>query len=154
MAVRVERTEEELGEVTRRRATAPPVPAAEEAPVEEMLGTVEQNLFRAEEDATYTVDDQMNLAVGIEYVLRAREAPVSLRLGWHQDKDNRLRADFPDEAGNEFIFSDNDTVPGREDLDHITLGVGAVFGNNFQFDAAVDFSKVTVEAVASFIHRF
>lgn len=113
-----------------------------------------QNLFRAEEDARYTVDDQLNLAFGIEYVLRGGETPVSLRGGWHQDKDNRLRADFPGEAGNDFILSNNETFPGRDDLDHITLGVGAVFGKNFQFDAAVDYSKETVEAVASFIHRF
>lgn len=109
--------------------------------------------FRPDDNAAFTVDDQTNLRLGAEYVTTAGKTPVAIRLGWHTDKDGRIRANFADQP-NPFFFSNNDTFPGREDLNHFTGGVGLVFGNNFQLDTAIDYSKDSLELVASFIHRF
>lgn len=111
------------------------------------------NVNRDPTTALYTVDDQTNIHFGLEWVKSAGKNPIALRLGYHQDKDNRIRAIFPDIAQNTF-FSNNATFPGRDDLDHFTAGIGAVIGGNFQIDIAVDWSDDTTEAVASFIHRF
>lgn len=110
--------------------------------------------FRPPDNAAFTVDDQTNLHFGAEYVITKKSVPIALRLGWHQDKDGSIRANFDEASGGGFLFSNNDTFPGRGDLNHATAGVGLVFGNNFQLDTAIDYSSDTLEAVASFIHRF
>ncbi len=109
--------------------------------------------FQNESDAAFTVDDQTNLHVGVEYTLPVigENTIVLLRVGYHQDKDNRVRSDF---APGGFGLGSNDNFPGAEDDDHYSLGVGLVIGNNFQLDAAADFSDRGTEGVFSLIYKF
>jgi long-subunit fatty acid transport protein len=109
--------------------------------------------FETEEAAAFTIDDQTNLHLGAEYLLRAQPArtQVLLRGGAHQDKDNRLRSDF---APGGFGLGSNDTFPGRDDVTHYSVGLGIVAGNHFQLDTAVDFSELGTEGVLSWIYKF
>jgi len=109
--------------------------------------------FQSDSDAAFTVDDQTNLHFGVEYTLPVigESTIVLLRAGYHQDKDNRVRSEF---APGGFGLGSNDNFPGAEDDDHYSVGAGVVVGNNFQLDAAADFSNRGTEAVLSLIYKF
>ena len=108
--------------------------------------------FENESDASFTIDNQTNLHLGAEYVFRpGGGTQVLLRGGYHQDKDNRLRASF---APGGFGVGSSDNFPGRGNVDHYSLGLGVVVGNHLQLDTALDHSEFGIEGVLSWIYKF
>lgn len=107
-----------------------------------------------EADASFTVEDQTNIHFGAEYELPlGRVTKWKIRAGFHQEKDNRIRADFPN-GDTGFGLANNGIFPGGEDENHASVGFGVVSGQHFQFDLGIDGSRTSVEAVGSLIYRF
>jgi hypothetical protein len=109
--------------------------------------------WESEAEAAFTVDDQTNLHLGAEILVSDRaEKRWVVRTGLHQDRDHRIRADFPDgETG--FGLANNATFPAGEDQNHFAVGFGFVL-RKLQLDAAADFSDTTTEAVVSLTFEF
>lgn len=109
--------------------------------------------WETEEEAAFTVDDQTNVHVGVEYVFADVREGLSLafRAGAHQDKDSRLRSDF---APGGFGLAENANFPPGRDHTHFSLGLGIVAGEGFQVDIGVDGSEESTEAVVSMILKF
>lgn len=109
--------------------------------------------WQSEEEASFTVDDQTNLHFGVEYVLAQSSKNMwAIRGGYYQERDNRLRADFPDgEFG--YGLANNATFPEGEDENHYSLGLGIVIGDRFQMDLGAEASSSTFEAVWSLTYR-
>jgi long-subunit fatty acid transport protein len=82
------------------------------------------------------LDNGTEFHLGTEYTLIAGQTPVSLRAGYFYE---------PDYDGLEAIDSAQN---------HITFGLGAVFGGKFQIDAAANFSDRVKEGLVSFVVRF
>lgn len=109
--------------------------------------------FATEEDAHFTVRDQTNLHLGIEYRVpgSSDRRRFAVRTGIRRDKSNRIHADFPEQTPG---LGSNSTFPPGKDLTHVALGVGLVFRNALQLDLAADVSSETREGVLSFVYRF
>jgi long-subunit fatty acid transport protein len=98
----------------------------------------------------FAVDDGNEVHVGFEYVLQQLGRPVALRIGFWRDPDHRIR--FSDDS-----FGATSTralfMRGRT-ATHLTAGVGLVFRNAFQVDAAFDGSDRIRTGSISIVARF
>jgi long-chain fatty acid transport protein len=93
----------------------------------------------------YTIPDATEIHLGGEYLFTNAKLPWALRAGIYSDPDNVLQ-----DQGN-FL---GDTLKGRNNEMHYTVGAGVVMQQKFQADVALSFSSLGNEGVASFIYRF
>jgi long-chain fatty acid transport protein len=93
----------------------------------------------------YTIPDVTEVHLGGEYLFTNAKLPWALRAGIYNDPDNVLQ-----DQGDSF----GDTLKGRDDELHYSVGVGVVMQQKFQADVALSLSSLGNEGVASFIYRF
>lgn len=93
-----------------------------------------------------TLDDGDELHLGAEVVFPGTTPVIALRAGAWLDPDHRVR--FADGSPLESAI-----FRGGDDELHLALGVGLAF-DNFQIDAAVDFSDLVATASLSAIYSF
>jgi len=86
-----------------------------------------------------TVDDADELHLGLEYVFVNAKYPVALRFGSWYDPDHRVRFDGDPGEGREARALATSFREGDDEL-HYSAGIGFIFGETFQLDAAADFS--------------
>jgi long-subunit fatty acid transport protein len=106
-----------------------------------------------EEEARFTADDQTNLHFGFEYLLESSRLQWAIRTGYHQDRDNRIRADFPNGQFG-LGLANNGIFPEGDDENHVSAGLGIATQGKFQLDLAVDASSESTTAVMSFQYEF
>ena len=98
-------------------------------------------------------DDALELRLGFEYVWPTLQYPFALRAGLWQEEDHRIAFQgAPDsslaERSTALLFFEGD------DELHVTLGLGIVFGEVFQLDAAADLSDLADTYSLSGVVRF
>jgi long-subunit fatty acid transport protein len=111
------------------------------------------NLFSDSFDETtddLRVDDGHELHLGFEYFFLRSRYPVALRVGGWFDPDHRMR----------YVGSEEDAPyfsvlyrPGQDNI-HFTGGVGMVFGESLQLDAAFDIADNVSTYSISGVYRF
>ena len=86
-----------------------------------------------------SVDDADELHLGLEFVFVNAALPVALRAGTWFDPDHRVF--FNGDPGNDGAMHSIAALwqPG-EDQWHYSVGLGLIFGEHFQLDAAADFA--------------
>jgi long-chain fatty acid transport protein len=100
------------------------------------------------------VDDGNEFHLGVEYVLTQLKYPLALRLGGWRDPAHKVRFNGAatdatmDPLPLSVLFR-----PGRVE-GHASGGLGLVFGERFQLDAAYDYSRVVSIASLSGVFRF
>lgn len=95
----------------------------------------------------YDVDDVFEFHVGLEYALPISEIPLAVRGGYSFKPDHSIRYEGSDPAFQAM-------APKGED-DHIfSFGLGAVFKENVQIDAAASFGEFEKEYTLSIVYRF
>ena len=93
-----------------------------------------------------TLDDSMELRLGVEYAFLQVSPLVAVRAGvWH-DPDHTIRT-FEDDPLEQVL------LPGGEDELHFALGAGIAF-KHIQIDLALDLSELVDTAALSFIYQF
>ncbi|CAM2066366.1 Outer membrane protein transport protein [Sulfidibacter corallicola] len=110
---------------------------------------------------TQAMSDITELHVGMEWVFLNLAYPLSLRLGYWLDpyhaavnsiEDSQILGGFdPQQPELRDIFF---LHLFEEDENHYSLGLGWSFGENFQFDAAVEVADQSTNATVSGIYRF
>jgi len=125
-------------------------------PTDQITMTVDFNRIRYSAikfNSPVRIDDADELHFGIEYVIIGSKMPVSLRTGAWLDPDHQPSyRPLVDET----IDSRSLAVqyPRGKDQWHTSAGVGLVFGEKFQFDAAADFSDRVDTLSLSAVYRF
>ncbi len=101
-------------------------------------------------DAQYfTIDDQVEIRVGVEYIVDISETPVALRAGYYYRPDHLPFYEGGSDPDFLRIFNAD-----RDEDDHIfSLGFGAVF-KNFQIDVAGSAGDFIKEFTTSIVYRF
>ncbi len=101
-----------------------------------------------DEDSTDAeLDDGDELHLGVEWVFPTQAPVLALRVGAWLDPDHRFRFAEDTSALDRAIFR------GGDDELHFAFGAGVAF-DNFQIDAAVDFSDLVDTASLSAIYSF
>lgn len=101
----------------------------------------------------FTVDNATEIHFGVEYILLLDERYFALRAGIYNDPDHTIRftgttgGPVEDIAGRELF-------PGGEDQIHVTGGLGVVFNEYFQIDAATNISDRNKQLSISAVYRF
>ncbi len=97
----------------------------------------------------FEIEDQVEIRVGVEYILDISETPVAVRAGYYYRPDHLpVYEGGPDPDFSRIFNSD------RDEDDHIfSLGFGAVF-NNFQIDVAGSAGDFIQEFTTSIVYRF
>ncbi|MCB1037768.1 MAG: hypothetical protein KDD47_28300, partial [Acidobacteria bacterium] len=106
----------------------------------------------AEGQALLTIDDATEVHFGIEYVVPELRFPLALRFGGWLDPDHRQRYDGPTDTPGERDLALS--FPAGNDEIHVAAGVGLVFSESFQIDAAVDVSDTVSTGSLSAVYRF
>jgi hypothetical protein len=95
----------------------------------------------------FEVDDEFEYHLGLEYVFSKMKMPLALRGGYWFKPDHRIMYD-----GINPVF--RALAPEGED-DHIySVGVGTVFRDNVQLDAAASFGDFEKIYTVSVVYRF
>jgi len=110
--------------------------------------------FITEEDGTkeswFTIDDEVEIRAGLEYILQVNDTPLALRAGYYYRPDHRVYYDGGDDPFFINTFGDK-----GDDDDHIfSLGFGAVLSENLQIDVAAGAGKFIKEGSLSLVYRF
>jgi long-subunit fatty acid transport protein len=105
------------------------------------------SLFEPAEASNYTTDDANEFHFGFEYLFVGMRYPLAVRFGLWHDPDHKLRYDGLD-PGLRASFQ------GGEDEFHYAGGVGAIFGERFSIDAALDYSERRITTAFSAVFRF
>jgi hypothetical protein len=101
----------------------------------------------------FTVDDGHELHGGVEYVFNGVRAHPAVRVGMWYDPRHAVRYE-PTPANDQFDVRFSATLPGGEDLVHVTAGVGFSFNPKFELNLAGDFASRRNTASLSTIYRF
>jgi long-chain fatty acid transport protein len=106
------------------------------------------------DDDAFTVDDATNVHLGIEYrfskrLLHGRQ--LSVRAGWHQDEDHRIRSNFAPGGTN---VASNDSFPRGTSESHVSAGAGLAIKNRLRLDLGGDFSGAGRVVVTSMTREF
>jgi len=101
---------------------------------------------RAELDR-FNADDATEIHVGLEYLFLGMTNPIAVRVGSWWDPDHKIVFDGQDNAARAMFREGSDEL-------HYTAGVGVVFGDHFQLDAAYDTSDLIDTASLSAVARF
>lgn len=121
------------------------------------------NIFREPDDpggdgqraaaARLEIDDASEVHLGVEWVMANLKYPLALRFGGWLDPDHKIT--FRGEPGDDIDAQVAATLfqPGDDEI-HYSAGIGLVFGQKFQLDAAVDFSDLVDTASVSGVYRF
>ena len=114
------------------------------------------NLFTEDLDAAsqrLEIDDGDEFHVGFEYVFINPKMPVAIRLGSWLDPDHRIA--FQGDPGDDQNLQNQATLfrPGDDEW-HYSVGIGLIFGERFQLDAAADFSEFVDTLSLSGVVRF
>jgi len=100
-----------------------------------------------EEPAFYKADDAYEYRIGFEYGFVGARNPIFVRLGSWFEPEHRIRyAD--DTVGQSVLFR-----KGNDEI-HYSAGLGMVFGQRFELNAAIDLSDIVDTTSLSFITRF
>ena len=99
------------------------------------------------------VDDASEIHGGIEYLFLQAAKPFALRGGAWWDPDHSIRYE-PTEANDPTDKLYTATLPGGDDVVHITVGGGIVLSTNVELNAGADWSKRTAAVTASAVVRF
>ena len=98
----------------------------------------------------WAVDDEIEVRLGLEYIIDINETPLALRAGYYYRPDHRLYYVGTDDADLIRLFGE----PG-DDHDHIfSLGFGAVLTEKFQIDVAAAAGKYIKTGSLSIVYRF
>lgn len=98
----------------------------------------------------FTIDDEVEIRAGLEYILQVNDTPLALRAGYYYRPDHRLYYDGGDDPFLIKTFGDK-----GDDHDHIfSLGFGAVLTENLQIDVAAGAGKFIKEGCLSLVYRF
>ncbi len=98
------------------------------------------------------IDDADEFHFGFEYVFFKLKNPIALRLGSWYDPDHRAR--FKGQPNNDAERSEFiNFQPGSDEI-HYSVGIGIVFKDKFQLDAAADFSDLIDTVSLSGVLRF
>lgn len=100
---------------------------------------------------TYKVDNKFEFHAGTEFVVLVKSTPLALREGYYRKPSNSLLVDHTDSGDQAFY---NSIFTKRDDENHFTLGMGVVFGPNFQMDWAADLAKSVNSYSFSTVVRF
>jgi len=103
--------------------------------------------------AKLRADDVTEIHLGFEYVLANMKYPLAIRAGAWQDEDHKISFrgtpdGTVDERGKSVAFFQG------EDVDHVALGLGMVFGETFQLDLGADLSDLVDTVILSGVLRF
>jgi long-chain fatty acid transport protein len=101
----------------------------------------------------FTVDNATELHVGVEYILAFDNRIVTLRAGGYTDPDHTIR--FTGTTGE--VERDSKIkllFPGGDDQFHVTGGLGIVFNEHLQVDAAADIADNIQQVSVSAVYRF
>lgn len=95
----------------------------------------------------FTVDNATELHVGAEYMIPYEDWLFAVRAGVYTDPEHAIVYTGADPA---LLL----LFPKGEDATHVTFGGGVVLSENYQIDAAVDWSKNAKAFVISTVARF
>ncbi len=100
-----------------------------------------------------TVDDGDEIHLGFEYVFINAKFPIALRFGGWSDPDHKIR--FEGDPGDDAAMQTLAALfqPGDDEI-HYTGGIGFIFGEKFQLDAAFDISEAIDTYSLSGVFRF
>lgn len=95
----------------------------------------------------YTVDNATEIHLGMEYIVLFNNRALALRAGVYNDPDHTIRysREFP--AAEELF-------PGGDDQIHVTGGLGFMFSDHFQIDAAANIAENLTQFSISTVYRF
>ena len=100
--------------------------------------------------SNWTVDDEVEVRLGFEFIFDANQIPLALRAGYYFRPDHRLQYKGPYDPWATRIFGDK-----GDDDDHIfSLGFGAVLTQKFQIDVAAAAGEYIKEGSLSIVYRF
>jgi len=98
----------------------------------------------------WTVDDEVEVRLGLEYIIDINQTPLALRAGYYYRPDHRLQYKGTDQPELIQLFGDK-----GDDHDHIfSLGFGAVLTQKFQIDVAAAAGQYIKEGSLSIVYRF
>ncbi len=101
-------------------------------------------------DTNWKIDDEVEVRLGLEYIIDINETPFALRAGYYYRPDHRLYYVGTDDLDMIRLFGDK-----GDDHDHIfSLGFGAVLSEKLQIDVAAAAGKYIKEGSLSIVYRF
>jgi len=101
-------------------------------------------------DTDWKIDDEVEVRLGLEYIIDINETPLALRAGYYYRPDHRLQYKGTDEPDLIRLFGDK-----GDDHDHIfSVGFGAVLTQKFQIDVAAAAGQYIKEGSLSIVYRF
>lgn len=100
-------------------------------------------------DTDWTVEDEIEVRFGLEFIFEVNETPLALRAGYYYRPDHGFIYEGTDDPDMIRLFGEAD------DDDHIfSLGFGAVLTDKFQLDVAAAAGKYVKEGSLSIVYRF
>lgn len=105
----------------------------------------------------FTVDNATEIHFGLEYLLVVAERIVTLRAGVYDDPAHAIRFTGAAQPGVSSSFVTNayrNRFAGGEDQVHVTGGLGIVFNEHLQIDAATDIADNLKQVSVSAVYRF
>jgi long-subunit fatty acid transport protein len=113
------------------------------------------SLFSDFDEATarLTTDDGDEFRVGFEYVFINMSNPIALRFGgWHDPAHKVYFSGEPDDSALQRTYAG--LFREGDDVFHYSVGLGFIFGESFQLDAAADFADTIDTYSLSAVVRF
>ncbi len=102
------------------------------------------------EDKDWKIDNEVEVRLGVEYIIDINETPLALRAGYYYRPDHRLQYIGTDDADLLRLFGDK-----GDDDDHIfSIGFGAVLTEKFQIDVAAAAGQYIKTGSMSIVYRF
>lgn len=102
---------------------------------------------------SFTVNNAIELHFGLEYVLVLAERIVTLRTGVYNEPEHAIR--FNGKATDyDGVQAYRSRFPRGDDYVHVTGGMGMVFNERTQIDAAMDFAENRQQFSVSAVYRF
>ena len=99
-------------------------------------------------NSDFKARDVVEVHLGLEYHTRFKQFPLALRAGYYLDPAHDIEYHGTDSTS-QLIY------PAREDVQHLTVGVGIPFSETLQFDLAYDDADDDSYRVAiSFAYRY
>ena len=99
-------------------------------------------------NSDFKAEDVVEIHLGLEYRTRSKQYPLALRAGYYLDPGHGIEYHGTDSTS-QLIY------PAREDVHHLTAGVGILFSETLQFDLAYDAADDDSYRVAiSFAYRY
>lgn len=105
--------------------------------------------FQATQMEGFSLDDEIEVRLGIEYVLDVAGSPLALRAGYYYRPDHRVYF-----TGDLTQFPSGQNIQKGDD-DHIgSLGVGFLVSPALQVDLAASVGDMATEGFVSMVYRF